>query len=184
MKILLYLLPLAAAVLVAVHPATGAGAPSPQRGAAKRLLRERQQDALSASLSILLGKGSYRFAAQRIMPTSALRQPSNIDPQVFGMNVDGKKLSLRLPFVGTSHSAEFGGSGTIEFVSEDFDYTVAPRSKKGWSIKIVTRDTGAEHNQITLNVTRSGTATLTVIQPHRESQVFQGIITALPQPPK
>ena len=175
---------LAAAVLGTALTAESPALASPQRGAAKKLAKARQRNELTASLNILLGKGRYRFAAQRIMPTSALRQASNVDPQIYGMTIGGKKLSVRLPFVGTSHSAEFGGSGTLEFTSEDFDYTVAPRRKDGWSIKIVTRDTGAEHNQITLNVTRAGTATLTVIQPHRESQVFQGIITAVPEPSK
>ena len=93
----------------------------------------------------------------------------------FGVASDTVRADL--PYFGRTYSAPINPSdGGINFSTSQFAYKSEIRKKSGWQITVQPKDRN-DVQQMILNVTRSGNATLQVISNNRQPISFNGYIT-------
>ncbi|HYH14546.1 MAG TPA: DUF4251 domain-containing protein [Flavisolibacter sp.] len=120
---------------------------------------------------LLEGK-EYIFRAQS---TSPLRGGFRQLTSEYDLRLYGDSLVSYLPYFGRAYTAPLNPRESgIQFTSTQFDYNVSAR-KKGWDITLRPRDV-SNVQQMILNVTKSGRATLQVISNNREPISFNGVI--------
>jgi hypothetical protein len=81
-----------------------------------------------------------------------------------------------LPFYGRAYTSTLdpNDAGT-KFKSKDFSYLSKKRKKGGWNITIVPKDI-KDHQKLSLSVTKTGYATLNVMNNNRQPISFNGYI--------
>lgn len=129
-----------------------------------------------ATIENTINSKHYSFKASTATPLSGgLIQLSGSN---YDLVVSPKTIQCNLPFFGRAYSAPYGSSdGGIKFASTDFEYSVKKKSKRGWSILIKPND-NSDVRLLTLNVSKSGYASLTVISNNRQQMFFGGMIAA------
>ena len=122
----------------------------------------------------LIESKNYVFKAQTVFP---LGGRSRILTSDYDLRVLGDSVVAYLPYFGRAYSAPIDPSkGGIQFTSTDYDYKVQP-NKKGWNVTITPKD-ALQTRELSLNVTKSGYATLIVNSNNRQSISFNGYIAA------
>jgi hypothetical protein len=139
---------------------------------------------------------NFSFVATRAIPmqSNALNQVLNRLPngQNTLINLSGAQYDLRitkdsvvayLPYFGRSYnpSMDPNEAGT-RFKSKDFTYT-SVKKKKNWTITIDPNDI-KDHQQMILNVSESGYASLSVNNPNRQPISFNGYVSENKAPKK
>lgn len=115
---------------------------------------------------------NFVFKAQTASPAKGgLRQLTSD----YDVKVKGDSLVSYLPYYGRAYAGADLNEGGIQFTSIKFDYKMKAKSKGGWDITIKPKD-NREVNQMTLSVSESGYANLTVISNNRQPISFNGYI--------
>jgi hypothetical protein len=118
---------------------------------------------------------NYVFKAQTVMPMSGRTRQLTSD---YDLKVTKESIVSDLPYFGRAYSAPIDPTkGGIEFTSKDFDYTLTPNKKDGWTALIKPKDY-RDVQQMTLNISSTGYATLQVTSTNRQPISFNGIIVA------
>jgi hypothetical protein len=142
-----------------------------------------------ATTTRIVGDQNFSFVATRAIPmqSNALNQVLNSMPngQNTIINLSGSQYDLRvtkdsvvayLPYFGRSYnpSMDPNEAGT-RFKSKNFKYSSA-KKKNNWTILIDPKDT-KDRQQLILNVSENGYATLSINNPNRQPISFNGYIT-------
>ncbi|MCW3116387.1 MAG: hypothetical protein JWM28_469 [Chitinophagaceae bacterium] len=124
-------------------------------------------------LNDLLTSKHYVFDAESVLPSNGRLRLLNSGERV---EVNGDSLTTDLPYFGRAYSAPIDPSqGGFHFTSTDFEYTVKEKKKDGWSVFIKPKD-NQDVQQLTLDVSSKGMATLQVISNNRQYISFNGRI--------
>lgn len=120
----------------------------------------------------LLESKEFIFRAQSVNPMrGGYRQLTS----EFDLRLLGDSLVSYLPYFGRAYSAPIDPrQNGLQFTSTDFEYKLTPK-KKGWDVQVKPADV-TNIQQLTLNVTTTGRATLQVISTNREAISFNGVI--------
>ena len=131
---------------------------------------EKKRDA--QAIQQLVESKEFVFRAQSVTPIrGGFRQLTS----EYDLRLLGDSLVSYLPYFGRAYSAPLDPrQGGLQFTSTEFDYEVKPK-KKGWDIRLKPKDVTSVQ-QMTLNVTTTGRATLQVISNNREPISFNGVI--------
>ena len=115
----------------------------------------------------------YVFVAQSALPMSGrVRQLTS----EYDLQIGKDTIVAYLPYFGRAYVAPIGSNdGGINFLSKDFDYQKADRKKGGWDISIKPRD-AKDVQQLTLNISSDGYASLQVTSNNRQAISFNGYI--------
>ncbi|MDB5020413.1 MAG: hypothetical protein JWQ28_1540 [Pedobacter sp.] len=142
-----------------------------------------------ATTAKIVGDQNFSFIATRAVPmqSNALNQVLNSMPngQNTIINLSGSQYDVRitkdsvvayLPYFGRSYTPSMDPkeAGT-RFKSKDFKYS-SVKKKKNWTIIIDPKDT-KDRQQLILNVSESGYASLSVNNPNRQPISFNGYIS-------
>lgn len=132
--------------------------------------KEKKRDA--QTIQQLLESKEFVFRAQSVTPVGGgFRQLTS----EYDLRLLGDSLVSYLPYFGRAHTAPLDPQQSgIQFTSTDFSYEVKSK-KKGWDIQLQPKDV-ASVQQMHLNVTTSGRASLLVISTNREPISFNGVI--------
>ena len=96
----------------------------------------------------------------------------------YDLRVSKTEITSYLPYFGRAYTPPIDPSrGGIQFTSKDFDYTATPRKKGGWDVTIKPKDY-QDVQQMSLNISASGYATLQVTSSSRQPISFNGYIKA------
>lgn len=124
-------------------------------------------------IKYLISTEDFVFIAETVSPIKG--NTRSLTPG-YEMQVLGDSIIAHLPYIGADRSGPFSPSNIgIDFRTSDFTYKTVEK-KSGWSIAIIPKDV-KNANQISLNVSRKGYATLQVLSNYRESISFTGYIT-------
>jgi hypothetical protein len=83
-------------------------------------------------------------------------------------------VNCYLPFFGRAFQAPMDPSkGGIQFRSTNFSYTVTPKNNNQWDVTIKPNDYG-DVQQLYFNIFSNGTASLNVVNTHRDPISFTG----------
>ena len=128
-----------------------------------------------ASIEHAINSKSYVFKARTATPLSGgLIQ---LNGSNYDLTILPKAIKCDLPFFGRAYRVTYGGEGGIKFSSDDFDYTVKKKNKRGWSIIIKPND-NQDVRLLRLDISKSGYAALSVISTNRQQMSFDGNIEA------
>ena len=131
----------------------------------------------TAAIKNMVDSQSYVFKAQSAMPMSGRTRQLTSD---YDLKVTRDRIVSYLPYFGRAYTAPIDPSqGGIQFTSKDFDYTVTPRKKGGWDVLIKPKDY-RDVQQMSLNITENGYASLQVTSTNRQAISFSGYVTAIP----
>ena len=121
----------------------------------------------------LLETKNFIFKAQTVNPQRGrLRQLTS----EYDVVVTSDTVIAFLPFFGRAYTAPVNPSeGGIKFTSAKFDYSLAARKKKGWTLKIKPDDVNNVQD-LYFTIFDNKRATLLVNSVNRESIVFSGYI--------
>jgi len=110
----------------------------------------------------------------------------NLNSSNYDLTVTPDSLISYLPYYGRSYTPKIGGAiddTGIKFKSKDFRYKIVPRKKGGWYITMTPKDVKDNYN-LSLFVTDSGYATLTVNNSTQQAISFDGYLSEPKQPKK
>lgn len=142
---------------------------------------------------------NYVFVATQAYPLNAAdinkimnRMPGysgggtiNLTGSNYDLTVTKDSVIAYLPYYGRSYTPKIGGSiddNGIKFKSKKFTYKSALRKKGGWNISIDPKDS-KDNYSLTLQVTTSGYATLTINSANQQAITFNGYLSE-PKPKK
>ena len=112
------------------------------------------------------------FKARTAYPQSGRSRELTFD---YDLSLNGDKLVSYLPYFGRAYSINpYSGEGGLHFTSTNFTYKTQ-KDKKGWDITIKPKDQ-SDVQQIFLEVSPKGYATLRVISTNRQNISYFGII--------
>ncbi|BAU54483.1 DUF4251 domain-containing protein [Mucilaginibacter gotjawali] len=103
---------------------------------------------------------------------------------IYDVKITKDSINAFLPYYGQAYMAPDPGTteGGIKFISTNFSYKVNPGKKGGWEIIIKPKDHDISNwrdvQQMILNISPDGYATLSVISTNRDPISFQGNIIA------
>ena len=124
------------------------------------------------ALKNMLESKTFVFKARTAYPQTGT---SRILTPEYDVKFNTDKIVSFLPYFGRAYSANpYSGEGGIKFTSTDFSY-VAKQSKKGWRVTIIPKDANAVQ-QLYLDVSSSGYATLQVTSADRQNISFHGVV--------
>jgi hypothetical protein len=134
------------------------------------------QTSKAVAMKNLIDSGVYVFRAQSVMPMSGrVRQLTTDD---YTLKITREKITSDLPYFGQAYTAPMDPTKTgIQFTSKDFSYTMTPRKKGGWDVVIKPKDY-KDVQQMSLNISSAGYASLQVISNSRQAISFNGIVAA------
>jgi len=126
------------------------------------------------AVSEMINSKSYVFKAEYALPRSGASR--NLTPD-YDLTVSPDTIISDLPFFGRAYTAPIDPTkGGFKFTSTDFEYTFSERRKGGWQVSIKPNDT-RDVQQLTLDISENGYASLRVISNSREPMAFNGYIT-------
>lgn len=150
------------------------------------------QSALSAEqVAALANSQQFSFQAQRVQPLDAsvnqvmTQLPNGSASQLYnlsygyGIEVRKEKLSVYLPYFGQNYRPTFNDrDGGIKLETTDFDYKISP-ANKGYRITLTPRDS-REVQMIYMDISRNGSASVSLSLSSRSAISYTGYISALP----
>ena len=138
----------------------------------KKSKKERQQEQTERTLKMVEAQ-DYIFVPQHASPMSGR---SIALTGGFDMRVSEDVIKAYLPYYGRVYTAPMDpAEGAIKFDSRDFDYRIENAKKGGWTVHITIKDAKRPARMI-LNITTSGSASLSVNDDTRQSISFNGYI--------
>ena len=134
-----------------------------------------KKSAKLAAIKDMVESQNYVFKAQTAMPMSGPTRQLTTD---FDLKVTKQSIISYLPYFGRAYTAPMDPSkGGIQFTSKDFDYTLTPGKKDGWSVLVKPKDY-RDVQQMTLSISSTGYATVQVTSTSRQPISFNGVIVA------
>ena len=134
-----------------------------------------KQAAKEAAIKSLVDSQNYVFVAQTVLPLSGRTRQLTTD---YDMKVTKTSVICDLPYFGRAYQAPIDPTqGGLHFTSKDFEYTSVPGKKQGWTITIKPKDF-RDVQQMTLNISSSGYASLQVTSVNKQPISFNGIVRA------
>lgn len=116
---------------------------------------------------------NYKFVAQYALPMSGRSIILSADYDVV---VGNDSINAYLPYFGRAYVAPADPTeGGIKFNSTDFDYRLEKGKKGGWMAHIDIHD-GKQRIRMTLNITTTGIAHLSVNDDYRQTISFSGYV--------
>ena len=126
-------------------------------------------------IKALVESQNYVFKAQTAMPLSGRVRHLTSD---YDLKISKTSVVSYLPYFGRAYVAPIDPSkGGIQFTSKDFNYTMTPGKKEGWTVVVKPKDY-RDVQQMTLTISSAGYATLQVISTNRQAISFNGIIVS------
>ena len=136
--------------------------------------------AKAAAVKTLVESQNYTFKAQSANPMSGRVVQLTSD---YDLKITKESIISYLPYFGRAYTAPMDPTkGGIQFTSKDFDYTLTPNKKDGWTALIKPKDY-RDVQQMTVNISSAGYATVQVTSTNRQPITFNGQIAA-PKAPK
>ena len=127
----------------------------------------------SSQVKDLVAAQNYVFKAQTAIPMSGRIRNLTSD---FDLKVSKNAVVSYLPYFGQAYVAPMDPSkSALEFTSKEFSYASTDGKKDGWTVTIKPKDY-RDVQQLTLNISSEGYATLQVISTNRQTISFNGII--------
>ncbi len=125
------------------------------------------QDASEVAVKNMVDSQGYVFVAQIAIPMGG--RSRHLDAN-YELRVKKDTVLAYLPYFGKAYTAGYGSSsdGGIDFTSRDFKYTKEDAKKGGWTINIAPKDVKDPSQKLTLTITQSGSAYLTVSSNNRQ----------------
>jgi len=121
----------------------------------------------------LINSKHYTFVAQYAQPLGGRQRALTTE---YTLTVHNDSLISYLPYYGQSYTAPINPSDAgMEFTSINFDYTVTPTKNGNYDITIKPKNED-KANQMILNVTSTGYASLQVTSSNRQAISFRGIM--------
>ncbi|QNK62544.1 DUF4251 domain-containing protein [Pedobacter sp. PAMC26386] len=101
----------------------------------------------------------------------------NLNSSNYDLSVTPDSLVSYLPYYGRSFTPKIGdpNDSGIKFKSKDFTYKSTKTKKGGWLIQMNPKDVRDNYN-LTLSVTKGGSASLTITSNSQQSITFDGNI--------
>lgn len=128
-----------------------------------------------AAIKDLVDSQNYVFIAQTALPLSGNTRQLTSD---YDLKITKTNIVSYLPYFGRAYSVPIDPTkGGIQFTSKDFEYTATPRNKGGWDVVIKPKDY-QDVQQMSLNISSTGYATLSVTSTNRQPISFNGYIRA------
>ncbi len=128
-----------------------------------------------AAIKNMVESQNYVFKAQTVLPMSGPTRQLTTD---YDVKITKQSVISYLPYFGRAYAAPIDpGKGGIQFTSKDFDYTLTPGKKDGWSVLIKPKDY-RDVQQMTLSISSTGYATVLVTSTNRQPISFNGTIVA------
>lgn len=116
----------------------------------------------------------YSFLPQTALPMGG-RSVSLSYP--YSLKVSKDTISSYLPYFGRAYTAPYpSDEGGIKFTSTNFEYDLIGNGNGNWDATIETKDENKKKYRLTLKMSDSGYATLTVLDNDRQSISFYGKI--------
>jgi len=138
--------------------------------------KQDRQNAKIAQIKNLVDSQTYVFVAQTALPLSGNTRQLTSD---YDLKVTPTVITSYLPYFGRAYTAPINPTqGGIQFTSNKFEYTATPKTKGGWDIQIRPKDY-RDVQQLTLNISETGYATLQVTSTNRQAISFNGYITEI-----
>jgi Domain of unknown function (DUF4251) len=129
----------------------------------------------AVAVKTLIDSGNYVFRATSATSMEGRVRQLETDYMV---TVTKDKITVDLPYYGEANSAPLDPTENgIQMTSTAFDYSVTPRKKDGWNVKIKPKD-GKDVQQITLTISSEGYVNAQVISRNRQPINFSGVISA------
>ena len=136
---------------------------------------EDKKAAKLAAIKNMVESQNYIFKAQSASPMGGRVRQLTTD---YDLKVTKETIVSDLPYFGRAYSAPMDPSkGGIQFTSKNFDYTLTPGKKDGWSVLIKPKDY-SDVQQMTLTISSTGYASLQVISTNRQPISFNGTVVA------
>lgn len=137
---------------------------------------QEKKDAKMAALKAIIDSQNYVFKAQQALSMGGRNVQLTTD---YDLTITHEKIVSYLPYYGRAYSAPMDPTqGGIQFTSKDFDYTITPRKKGGWTVSLKPKDY-RDVQQMTLTISDAGYASLQVTSTNRQPISFQGYIAAV-----
>ena len=129
-------------------------------------------------IQALLQAKNYLFTAQYAQPLSGNQVTLT---STYTLRVSGDSLVCQLPYYGRAYAVENypNGNGGLMFTSHHFSYSVAPGKRGRYMVSIKMNDL-TNVQQMFINVSKNGYASLQVTPTNRQAISYYGNVTALP----
>jgi hypothetical protein len=135
--------------------------------------------ASAQSVKPLIDSQNYVYQAQIAEP---LHGPIRHLTTIFTLQITKDKIVSNLPYFGRAYIAPIDPTqGGLQFTTTKFDYTLTAGKKDGWIVVIKPKD-NRDIQQMQLNISSDGYASLQVLSTNRDPITFNGIITAPDKP--
>lgn len=126
----------------------------------------------------IVDSSRFVFVAERVIP---LRGTSRYLTSRYDVVVKKDTVNCYLPFFGRAFQAPIDPSkGGIQFTSTNFSYNVTAKNNNDWEVIIKPKDY-TDVQQLDFNIFGNGTATLNVVNTHRDPISFTGPIERINQ---
>ena len=136
---------------------------------------EDKKAAKLAAIKNMVESQNYVFKAQTVLPMSGPTRQLTTD---YDVKITKQSIISYLPYFGRAYSAPMDPTkGGIQFTSKDFDYTLTPGKKDGWSVLIKPKDY-RDVQQMTLTISSTGYASVQVTSTNRQPISFNGTVVA------
>ncbi|HLI93216.1 MAG TPA: DUF4251 domain-containing protein [Puia sp.] len=124
----------------------------------------------------LVESQNYVFQARTAQP---MRGPvRNIATPVYSLQVTTDKIVSDLPYFGRAYIAPMDPTtGPLQFTLDHFDYKLTAGRKGGWKVVIKPKNQ-QDIQEMELNISAAGYASLQVVSTNRDEISFEGVITA------
>jgi len=156
-------------ILILMMLVTASNTMYAQEKKSKKDLRQEQAEKVQKKVEAQ----DYKFVAQRAFPMSM--RSISLTPE-FDLRVSNDAISAYLPYYGRVYSAPADPTeGGIKFESKDFDYRLEKAKKGGWVAHIIIKD-AKRHINMVLQISTSGSASLSVNDDTRQTISFNGYI--------
>jgi hypothetical protein len=141
--------------------------------------KEDKKQAQQNLISDLVNSRNFDFIAESATPMSG--RTRQLTGDYYDLKITDSAIVSFLPYYGRAYQAPIDPTkGGIQFISKKFDYTMTPRNKGGWDILVKPTDT-QDVQQLSINISVDGYATLQVTSLNRQPISFYGTIVKLKQ---
>ena len=127
----------------------------------------------SVEVKNVVDSSQFTFVAERVTP---LRGSTRYLTSTYDVTVKKDTIKSYLPYFGRAYQAILDPSkGAIEFVSSNFSLNKTDKNNNEWQIIIEPHDV-SDVQQLAFDIFENGTATLNVVNTHRDPISFYGHI--------
>jgi len=136
---------------------------------------EDKKAAKLAAIKTMVESQNYVFKPQSASPMGGRVRQLTSD---YDLKVTKESIISYLPYFGRAYSVPIDPTkGGIQFTSKNFDYTLTPGKKDGWNVLIKPKDY-SDVQQMTLNISSTGYASLQMTSTNRQPISFNGTVVA------